>query len=149
MSTETTNQTVEAQIEAAVAAGKKPVTIHGVLQMLKEGKDREAIRTEFNLTKAELKDLFSNPKLKGAKVHTGKNANKTGGGRQKKRSFVLIDDAPDVEIKVRKVKATTEAPTATTEPAPTPEASIAAEATPVQETAPTASNSIGEEIDTF
>lgn len=63
---------------------KKVIGVAQVLQHLKDGMSREEIGEHYGITKAEVKLLFQDERLKGKKTI-------------KKPSFVLVEDAATVE----------------------------------------------------
>lgn len=70
---------------------KRPIKVSEVLALLEQGNDRTAIRTQLDLTHAEMASLFKHPKLKNKKPKT-------------QATFVLVDDTADeVESVVNKV----------------------------------------------
>lgn len=114
----------EVSAEAKVAEAPKEkvkLTIRGVLGDLDNGLDRKAIGKKYGLNPANVKRLFEDPKLKGAKVKPAP-------------MFELEDDAPEIVARVFKprvvkpkaegeaikaqVATDTAAPAATSAPAP-------------------------------
>lgn len=61
---------------------KKQITVSAVLDALAQGKTREDIKKEYDLSHRELQTLFKHPKLKNKKTH-------------KELSFELIDDTAE------------------------------------------------------
>lgn len=93
-------------IETTVAAPVQ-ISISAVQQMLAAGKDRKAIAEHFGLTKAEIKRVFMNPKLKGKKV-------KKAITQRDAETFVLVDDTTETNATSETTSST---PVATEQPA--------------------------------
>lgn len=60
---------------------KKKITVSGVISLLDQGKHRNEIKKELNLSDHDMKVLFGHPSLKGLKPR-----------KVKETSFELIDD---------------------------------------------------------
>lgn len=72
---------------------KRTIRVSDILKMLEEGKERPVIKQELGLTNAEMKQLFSHPKLKGLKA-------------KKPSSIILVDDLEEETINSYTVAAT-------------------------------------------